>query len=144
MTHNTHPFADSDGIVRDERLRSEFFKLRCSGASFTEVMSAMHAGYNRLFFSGQLQTLPFEVIDGDTEPDGRFHYDSGDGDVCRIAMHKDMFDWYEPFRDTLLHEMCHQYVRIVLGDITEESHGAKWQLAAVACGVRLPDEPPRY
>lgn len=139
-----HPCAEQDGIVRDGSLRSTFFKMKCEKTPPVELIARMFAAYNALFFNNSLQLPQFEARE-EFEVAGRFTYPclaDPTADV-RIILCSSQLDWYESFRDTLLHEMCHQYVRCVLCDMDEDSHSEAWNAIARRCGVRLMLDSPR-
>lgn len=132
-----HPHADPDGYLRDGGLRGEFFRLKVTGVPFLDIVLVLSREYNTLFFNGELPDIPFEIVEG-AEFDylGSLRWDAGDG-PRRVCLNALVFTGYETFRDTLVHEMCHQYIREVLGDRTEDSHGPQWIACATRCGVYI-------
>jgi hypothetical protein len=128
-----HPHADEDEVLRDGPCREEFYFRKGRGAPM-ELVSALFALYNDRFFSGQLAAVSCVVDYGQALPYvGR--YDAG---LVRITTHA-LNQGYEYFRDVMLHEMAHAYVRVVLGD-KGESHGPLWRAEAERLGVYIDDE----
>jgi len=129
------PHADPDGILRDGGLRREFFRMKCTDMSNSDIMSVLYLQYNTVFFGGALPIIPLDVVSSDDiDFLGRLCWDVEDG-PRRIMLSTEVFAGYEPFRNTLLHEMCHQYVREVLRDVEEAAHGLQWQARAARCGI---------
>ena len=146
-TYVTHPHADSDGIVRDGNLRRTFFRMKVEGASDSEILHSFYILYNDRFFRSQLPRIPLEVVEGETDFHGRFHWETENGALTelKLLLRWDQFMGYEWFRESLLHEMCHVWVRCIEGDVSieQDPHGEAWSRKASEMGLRLIGNTPR-
>ncbi len=137
--YDRHPHADPDGILRDGSCRANFFRAKVVMKDHDGVARIMADQYNRLFFYGRLpmSSLRVRVVH---HPD---HFGSFSLGSRIIQIDPEAMESYEVFRDTMLHEMCHAYQRLVEFDTTGAAHSPAWLAQAQALGVYISEEQAR-
>lgn len=128
-----------EGSVRDLAVRCEFFRLRLKGESLAGLYKALYELYNQFYFDGELKRPLLKITNHrPTVPWASYHFPETYHDVESISLHEDQYEaGYESFRDTLLHEMCRQYQRSVLGDKSKHSHSRIWHMQAERLGLQI-------
>lgn len=128
------------GSIRDRAARLEFFRMLYMRKGVQALYDAIYPLYNQFYFDG-LMVKPEFRLNERNDPDlwACYHHPDDELDATFISLHPDQVGaGYECFRDTLLHEMCHQYQRQVLKDIGP-SHGPVWMELAKALNLRTED-----
>lgn len=133
--------ADIDPLPLDSLtdlcIRRLFYRLMLEERGLHSVFEALWPIYNRRVFRGQMQ-LPQLVVLEHSPPYGQWHTPDEESDAEWMALHPCILrDGYDFFRDTLLHEMCHQFQRQILKD-DGPSHSAVWLRLAKTLDLYLP------
>ncbi|WP_370015672.1 SprT-like domain-containing protein [Muribaculum intestinale] len=91
-----------------EKYQTQIFVLELGNSTLTKSeLKRMHSEYNQMYFGGRLSMPDFKFINA-KRPFGRFRADKKTSEIGISAYRK---GWSEEFlKDTLIHEMIHQYV----------------------------------
>ena len=130
-----------EGSAQDLLIRREFFKGRVEGASLGQIYDTCYDLWNEHGFNSELVKPPLVLLTYRSPiPWATYHSPDEDCDYAYIGLRPDIYDsGYECFRDTMLHEMCHQYQREILKD-TGPSHSRVWLQLAERLGVEIKQE----